>query len=159
MCWYPWQRRPPTRFLRRPITPPTASCTSTSRKCRGTSPWWRRSCGCTIGRGDPPTWTTTYRRWAFHCGIILCEFVPVHYEHKKYIYIQTWLHSPNFNPRSALSLFFYHPAFLLLFLYLLLLRAKRSERQRASGASFSSLMGTSRKAVSRKRSILDTWCW
>ena len=40
-----------------------------------------------------------------------------------------------------------------------LLRAKRSERQRARGASFTWLMGTSRKAVSRKRSILDIWCW
>ena len=52
-------------------------------------------------------------------------------------------------------------AYTYIYIYILhcSLRAKRSKRQRASGASFSWLMGTSRKAVSRKRSILDIWCW
>ena len=48
---------------------------------------------------------------------------------------------------------------LMIMLNMSSLRAKRSERERASGASFTSLMGTSRKAVSGKRSILDIWCW
>ena len=39
------------------------------------------------------------------------------------------------------------------------MQAKRSGRQRAGGASYTSLMGTSRKAVSRKQSILDIWFW
>ena len=57
-------------------------------------------------------------------------------------------------------IFFLFVMVLYIFLFvIMLLRAKRSERQRASGASFTWLMGTSRKAVSRKRIILDIWCW